>query len=373
MAGKLAALTKYIIEENDHRSGRRQQFRIIMSHRGPLTKKTQSATLMLESLSFMEWLMENDTIKERKYVGKDYQDVMELPGLIDIQTRSYEKFLQADKISGGENPLAQGLEEAFRVTFPIKSQSEDMVLDYEYYTLDQPKFSEMDCKQKGLTFAVSLKARINLIFQETGEIRQKDIYFGDIPVMTDRGTFIINGAERVVVSQIHRSPGVVFSHEKGVFSSRIIPYRGSWLEFEVDQKRELLYTKIDRKKRILGTIFLRALGFSTREDIIRAFYKTKKVTIEDSAACRALISGAYLAAPFMNAAENDAASTGDGDGGGGPKKLYPAGDEKLREHNVDEFLAHGVTEVELVDFEAEGSLRSNMLFACFEREKILWV
>jgi len=133
-----------------------------------------------------------------------------------------------------------------------------MVLEYEYYSLDENniKFSEQECKQKGITYAVPLKARINLIFQQTGEIRQKDIYMGDIPIMTDRGTFIINGAERVVVSQIHRSPGVIFSHEKGIYSSRIIPYRGSWLEFEIDQKRELIYAKIDRKNGSVGTDFL---------------------------------------------------------------------------------------------------------------------
>jgi DNA-directed RNA polymerase subunit beta len=296
--------------------------------------------------------------KNRKYVGNEYHDVMELPDLIDIQTRSYERFLQTEKVAAGESVLAQGLEEAFRSSFPIKSPGEDMVLDYEYYTLDPPNYSEIECKQKGLTYAASLKARINLIFQETGEIRQKDIYFGDIPVMTDRGTFIINGAERVVVSQIHRSPGVIFGHEKGVFSSRIIPYRGSWLEFEVDQKRELLYAKIDRKKRVLGTIFLRALGVGTREEIIRAFYKTKTQAIEDTKDCREALSGAVLAAPVV--------VTGDD---GENKKLYPAG-EKLYAHNADDFLAHEIREVQLVDFEAEGSLRSDMIFACFEREKL---
>ena len=156
-----------------------------------------------------------------------------------------------------------------------------MLLEYERYYLDEDamKYSELECKQKGLTYAVPLKARINLVFQKTGEIRQKEIYLGDIPLMTDRGTFIINGAERVVVSQIHRSPGVIFCHEKGIYSARIIPYRGSWLEFEIDQKKELIYAKIDRKKRILGTMFLRALGFETREDIIRAFYKSETVAI----------------------------------------------------------------------------------------------
>lgn len=114
-----------------------------------------------------------------------------------------------------------------------------MSLEYEFYQLDNEgkKFSELECKQKGLTYSVPLKARINLNFKDTGAILQKDIYMGDIPLMTPRGTFIINGAERVVVSQIHRSPGVIFNHDKGVWGSRIIPYRGSWLEFEIDQKR----------------------------------------------------------------------------------------------------------------------------------------
>ena len=181
--------------------------------------------------------------KERKYVGKDIQDVMELPNLIDIQIASYEGFLQRRALLEGEPLKMQGIEDAFRSIFPISSPDDEMMLSFEHYTLDDSsiKFSEHECKQKGLTYSVSLKARVNLIFKSTGEIRQKDIYMGDIPLMTDRGTFIINGAERVVVSQIHRSPGVIFSHEKGVFSSRIIPYRGSWLEFEIDPKRELIH------------------------------------------------------------------------------------------------------------------------------------
>ena len=225
----------------------------------------------------------------RQYIGKNIRNFMDLPDLIDIQLSSYEKFLQRDKSRAESSSEEVGLEDVFRSTFPIESPNGDMLLEYEFYELDEAniKFSELECKQKGLTFAVPLKARINLIFQQTGEIRQKEIYMGDIPLMTDRGTFIINGAERVVVSQIHRSPGVIFSHEKGVYSSRIIPYRGSWLEFEIDQKKELIYAKIDRKKRILGTLFLRALGYETREDIIRCFYKIGTVKVSDDRAVRA--------------------------------------------------------------------------------------
>ncbi|MBR5400553.1 MAG: DNA-directed RNA polymerase subunit beta, partial [Treponema sp.] len=202
----------------------------------------------------------------RQYIGKNIKDFMEVPNLIAIQTSSYEDFLQADKTKKHEELLNQGLQEVFNSTFPIESPNGDMALEYDFYELDWDniKFSEIQCKQKGLTYAVPLKARISLNFLQTGAILQKDIYMGDIPLMTDRGTFVINGAERVVVSQIHRSPGVIFCHDKGVYSSRIIPYRGSWLEFEIDQKKELIFAKIDRKKKILGTIFLRALGYSTR-------------------------------------------------------------------------------------------------------------
>ncbi|MDR1930928.1 MAG: DNA-directed RNA polymerase subunit beta [Treponema sp.] len=305
----------------------------------------------------------------RSYVGMDIQDVMELPDLIDIQTCSYERFLQRERLKSGEAPKVQGLEEVFRSTFPIESPGGDMVLEYEYYSLDEDniKFGELDCKQKGLTYALPLKARINLIFQQIGEIRQKDIYMGDIPIMSERGTFIINGAERVVVSQIHRSPGVIFSHEKGIFSSRIIPYRGSWLEFEIDQKRELIYAKIDRKKRILGTIFLRALGYKTREDIIRAFYSVETFNITDEKDTREKITGRVLASPvWVKAEESDA---GEGEG---RKKLYRTG-EKLHPHNVDELLANEIESIELINFEAPDSLNSPMLLNCFEREGIKFI
>jgi DNA-directed RNA polymerase subunit beta len=140
--------------------------------------------------------MVKEKTAKRMYIGQDIQDVMDLPDLIDIQLRSYERFLQREKLRNGEKPAAQGIEEVFRSTFPVESPNGDMVLEYEYYTLDEDniKFTEMDCKQKGITYAVPLKARVNLIFNQTGEIRQKDIYMGDIPIMTERGTFIINGA-----------------------------------------------------------------------------------------------------------------------------------------------------------------------------------
>jgi DNA-directed RNA polymerase subunit beta len=296
---------------------------------------------------------------QRTYIGKDFQDVMELPDLIDIQLSSYERFLQRERLRKGEALENVGLEEVFRVTFPIESPNGDMLLEYERYYLDESamKYSEIECKQKGLTYAVPLKARINLVFQKTGEIRQKEIYLGDVPLMTDRGTFIINGAERVVVSQIHRSPGVIFCHEKGVYSARIIPYRGSWLEFEIDQKKELIYAKIDRKKRILGTMFLRSLGFETREDIIRAFYVSEKVAIGESREGKEKAINRVLAKP-VKATVN-----------GEEKKLFRAGD-KLHLHDVDELYNLGVRELEVVNFEHPDSLHFDMILNCFEREDI---
>ncbi len=296
---------------------------------------------------------------KRTYIGSEFEEVMEIPSLIDIQTSSYERFLQRARLSSGEPPLNLGLEEVFQSTFPIESPNEDMVLEYCGYTLDESalKFDEQECKHKGISYSAPIKAKINLVFLKTGEIRQKEIYMGDIPLMTERGTFIINGAERVVVSQIHRSPGVIFSHEKGIFSSRIIPYRGSWLEFEIDQKRELIYAKIDRKKRILATMFLRALGYDSREKIIDTFYKTKKVKISDSREDKEKAVGSVFAkAIFVQEEETQ-------------KKLYRAG-EKIHPHDVEELIHLGIQKIEVIDFVHAESLHTDIILNCFEREEM---
>jgi DNA-directed RNA polymerase subunit beta len=293
---------------------------------------------------------------ERMYVGAQVEEVLALPNLVDIQLSSYDKFLQRGKLITHEPLELQGLEEVFQSTFPIESPSGDMILEYVAYTLDEAniKFSEIECKQKGLSYSVPIKAKINLIFQETGEIRQKDIYVGDIPLMTDRGTFIINGAERVVVSQIHRSPGVIFSHEKGVYSSRIIPYRGSWLEFEIDHKKDLVYAKIDRKKRILGTLFLRALGYDSREKILELYYDSKKLSLAGLSDAANLNNIVLFKDIFINDGEER-------------KKLYRAGD-RVHPHEVDELIHSGVTEVEVIDMESENSLHAQTVLRCFEIE-----
>jgi DNA-directed RNA polymerase, beta subunit len=295
----------------------------------------------------------------RQYIGKNIQNFMELPNLIDIQLASYEKFLRRGTHQSGNTSEEVGLEDVFRTTFPIESPNGDMTLEYQSYTLDENdiKFSEYECKQKGLTYAIPLKAQIDLVFNQTGEIRRKSIYMGDIPLMTERGTFIINGAERVVVSQIHRSPGVIFSHDKGVYSSRIIPYRGSWLEFEIDQKKDLIYAKLDKKKRILGTLFLRALGYETREQIIDFFYKTEVLPIAEGTTEYDKLVGRVLAKRVTVTDES------------GERTLYQAG-EKIHPHVVDELRQNHIAEVTVIDFKKEGSLDSPVIINCFEREEI---
>jgi DNA-directed RNA polymerase subunit beta len=298
---------------------------------------------------------------KREYIGQGVEEAMEMPSLIDIQLSSFERFLQRESLREGKPVQRQGLEDVFQVIFPIESPNADMVLEYGGYSLDEDSvaFSEQECKNKGLTYAIPIKARINLIFLNTGEIRQKEIYMGDIPLMTPRGTFIVNGAERVVVSQIHRSPGVIFSHDKGVFSSRIIPYRGSWLEFEVDQKKELIYTKIDRKKKILATIFLRALGFDTREKIIDLFYQTKSVKISESREDKEMVLGMVFARAVYHEEE------------GQTKRLYRAGD-KIHPHDVEELIHSGIGTIEVIDFQSEKSLHSPIILNCFEREEVVY-
>ncbi|WGK70467.1 DNA-directed RNA polymerase subunit beta [Candidatus Haliotispira prima] len=291
---------------------------------------------------------------ERTYIGEKYNEILALPNLVEVQTLSYDRFLSVS--IEGEEKVSENLQDVFNSVFPIESPNGDLLIEYVDFSLDYQgvRFSEAECKRKGHTYAVPLKARINLVFQDTGEIRQKEIYMGDIPIMTERGTFVINGIERIVVSQLHRSPGVIFNNDKGVHSSRIIPYRGSWLDLEVDAKKEIVYTKIDRKKRILTTMFLRALGLNTREDIIEAFYKSKTVRLSQKSAKE--LPGFYLAKAVYIKDES-----------GNERKLYRAG-EKLMPHDIDDLRHSKVSSISIIDMLAPDSLNSVVILNCFERE-----
>ncbi len=293
--------------------------------------------------------------RQRTLIGQQSKEVLEIPNLIEIQLDSYERFLQKNKLDAEEPLSNEGLQSVFEATFPIESPNGDMILQFENYTFDECKYTEMECKDKGLTHALPLKATIDLIFTETGEIRRKVLYMGDIPMMTERGTFIINGAERVVVSQIHRSPGVIFSYEtkEGMHTARIIPDRGSWLEFELENKKELLYIRIDRKRRILATLLLRAIGFQSRDEIIKLFYKTKKVSISDEVIARGDLNGKYTAKAYFGKEEHE--------------KLVKAG-ERLIPTTLDTLLHAGTSKIDIIDFESAESLNSTVIINCLEKE-----
>lgn len=213
----------------------------------------------------------------------DREEIIDLPNLIEVQVKSYNQFLQADKLPGERDN--SGLQEVFNEVFPIKSYDEKTILEFISYNLGVPKYTPQECIRRGISYNVTLKVKFRLT-DETG-IKEEEVYMGTVPVMTDKGTFIINGAERVVVSQLHRSPGISFEqerHAKGItiYSCRIIPYRGSWLEGAFDTN-DLIHIYIDRKKRrrkILATTFIRTLGYSTDADIIEEFFEVTKVKLK---------------------------------------------------------------------------------------------
>lgn len=214
---------------------------------------------------------------------KEYEEIIDLPNLIEIQVKSFKDFLQVDKLPHERE--STGLEEVFQEIFPVKSFDEKIVLEYLSYNLGVPKYNPEECIRRGITYNAALKAKFKLT-DETG-IKEEEVYMGTIPLMTDRGTFVVNGAERVIVSQLHRSPGICFEkdqHPKGniLYSFRVIPYRGSWLEASFDI-HDLIYIYVDKKKRrrkVLATSFIRTLGYSTDADIIEEFFSTRKIKIK---------------------------------------------------------------------------------------------
>jgi len=227
----------------------------------------------------------------RKNLGR-IQRVIEVPNLIDIQKSSYDKFLQSTIPQSDRQEI--GLQAVFRSVFPIKDFNGTSELVFVSYNLEKPKYDVDECRQRGMTFAAPIKVTTQLMIYDTREggdrivrdIKEQEVYFGEIPLMTDTGTFIINGTERVVVSQLHRSPGVFYDHDKGkthssgklLYSARVIPYRGSWLDFEFDPK-DIIYVRIDRRRKMHATVLLRALGYST-QDLLNYFYNTETVYLE---------------------------------------------------------------------------------------------
>src|SRR4030088_1118180 len=222
----------------------------------------------------------------RKFFGK-IREVAEMPNLIEVQKASYDQFLLVKEPSGGRPD--EGLQAVFKSVFPISDFSNTAQLEFVRYEFEAPKYDVDECRQRGMTYAAPLKVTLRLIVfdidEETGarsvkDIKEQDVYMGDIPLMTNNGTFIVNGTERVIVSQMHRSPGVFFDHDKGkthasgklLFAARVIPYRGSWLGFGFDAK-DVVSVRIDRRRKLPATTFLMALGMDG-EEILSTFYNT---------------------------------------------------------------------------------------------------
>ena len=239
----------------------------------------------------MAYSIANNHLLRRNFTK--IKNIIEIPNLIDIQKNSYRRFLQQEVQP--ESRRCIGLEAVFRSVFPIKDFSETASLEYVSYTLSKPKYDVEECHQRGMTFAAPMKVRVRLVIWDSGkesgvraikDIKEQEVYFGEIPLMTDNGTFIINGTERVIVSQLHRSPGVFYDHDKGkthssgkvLYSARVIPYRGSWLDFEFDHK-DILYVRIDRRRKMPATVLLKALGYSA-EQLLNYFYKSEEIFVE---------------------------------------------------------------------------------------------
>ena len=230
---------------------------------------------------------------EKKRIRKNFgklPSAMDIPYLLSIQIDSYRQFTQAG--TAVEERLDQGLHAAFKSVFPIVSYSGKALLEYVSYDLGKPTFDVKECQLRGSTYSVSLRVKVRLILydkesstQTIKDIKEQEVYMGEIPLMTESGTFVINGTERVVVSQLHRSPGVFFDHDRGkthssgklLYSARVIPYRGSWLDFEFDPK-DMVYVRIDRRRKLPATVLLKALGYSS-EEILGMFYESNSFKV----------------------------------------------------------------------------------------------
>jgi DNA-directed RNA polymerase subunit beta len=229
-------------------------------------------------------------LRIRRSFGK-IKKIIEIPNLIEIQKRSYDDFLQVGVST--EDRADVGLQAVFKSVFPIKDFNETASLEFVAYDLGTPKYDVEECHQRGMTYAAPLKVKIQLVIWdvENGRrsiknVKEQEVYFGEIPLMTGNGTFMVNGTERVIVSQLHRSPGVFFEHDKGrthstgklLYSARIIPYRGSWIDFEFDP-RDVLYVRIDRRRKFPATVLLRALGMTT-EDLLNYYYRKDVINLD---------------------------------------------------------------------------------------------
>ena len=238
-------------------------------------------------------------------VRKDFSkipSILEIPDLIEIQRQTFDRFLQLNVEQ--EKRENVGLQAVFNSVFPIKDFNDSASLEFVGYTLEEPKYDVQECLQRGMTYAAPFKVTIRLVAwddtegsQAIRDVKEQEVYFGEVPIMTENGTFIINGTERVIVSQLHRSPGIFYDTSisttvsaagKKIYSCRIIPYRGSWLDLEFDHK-DLIYARIDRRRKIFGTVLLKALGY-TPEEMLAYFYKSESVRIDGKKIIKSVVA-----------------------------------------------------------------------------------
>jgi DNA-directed RNA polymerase subunit beta len=241
---------------------------------------------------------------------------MPMPHFLEVQLEAFERLLQ----SGPEAERQDvGLERVFQEIFPITDVNENYSLEFVDYSIGEPKYSVEECMERDMTFAAPLKATLRLVmYEDLGEgekrpadILEKEVYLGDLPLLTEQGTFVVNGAERVIVSQLHRSPGVVFEesvHPNGtrLFSARIIPFRGSWVEFTLDI-HDVIHVHIDKRKKFPATALLRAFGYGTDADILELFYTVRAVAMEEIAedpTARREIIGTLMASSVLDKASD---------------------------------------------------------------------
>ncbi len=300
--------------------------------------------------------------RARKSFGT-IEKVTEIPNLIDIQMRSYNEFLQSD--IEPEDRESIGLQAVFESVFPITDYKDVCTLEFVSYKLEEPKYDIRECMARGMTYHAPVKVLTRLVIwdvdEDTGtrairDVKAKEVFFGEIPLMTEKGTFIINGTERVIVSQLHRSPGAFFDHDGGkshssgklLYSARVIPYRGSWLDFEFDAK-DIVHVRIDRKRKMPATILLRALGYST-EELLNYYYRTETIFIE---------KGEYFKSVDLDVLQGQVASmeVADKDGNVIVKK-----GKKFTRSSIRKLASAEMTRVPIAFDELEGKIAAEDIF-----------
>ena len=312
----------------------------------------------------MSTTMEKIPFTDRLSFGR-IKHVIDYPDFLDIQLESFNEFAQLDVAPSVR--INQGLQRIFNENFPITDSRETHILEFVYYSVDTPKYNIKECQERGLTFAIPLKAKLRLSSMddsdEAAETIEQEVFLGDLPWMTDRGTFIINGAERVIVSQLHRSPGVFFGqsiHPNGtqLYSARVIPFKGSWIEFTNDI-RDVLWAYIDRKKKIPATTLLRALGFSSDEEILNLFELSEEVEFGTKKTFKSKAVGKRLAVDLTVEVTEEVVDEETGEVTEATnRKLLLERDHEITEEDYDIFKEAGVKKTLVQKIGSEESERS---------------